>query len=74
MITTMMLTTLRIFFSILMSVTLVTGCGKQESQVEPMPEATDMTCTAENKNKYGQAFSDQCFLRGKFKPNSGRQW
>ena len=72
-----------ILFVALSLAALVTGCdqpenqpqGKQETtQEEAMPEATDTTCTLENKDKYGPTFADKCFLRGKFKPNSGRRW
>ena len=79
----MTLKTPHIFFIALVFTALVAGCDKQENKPESqqetvkqeaMPEATETTCTVENKNKYGPEFADKCFLRGKFKPNSGRRW
>jgi entry exclusion lipoprotein TrbK len=67
-----------ILFVALFVTALVTGCDKQEntqeSKQEAMPDANDNTCTLDNQKKYGSEFADKCFLRGKFKPNSGRRW
>jgi entry exclusion lipoprotein TrbK len=70
----MKLKSLHILLVALFSSVMATGCGKQKSKLESMPEASDKTCTDENIKRFGEDFSHKCFLRGTFTKSSGRTW